>query len=397
MSSTTLNSYLSKVCNAYDDYDGKSLSNLLSFDDPHITSSRLQIQDPESAVERMLDQPLDEVVAAHIRACWAYANSDFEEAFKCQEIVVNSFARLLSASKDDNWLLPVMQVVCLDLRNFATRADIQLSKAGNHTPGQMVEKASEGIMACFRVCAADARSTEETSKKWGLCNLVNQLFKIYFKVNKLHLSKPLILAIEKSPLRDKYPKAQLVTYRYYVGRKYMFDHNFQEAEQYLRYAFEHCDMRRKRNKRLILIYLIPVKMLVGQMPALAILDKYDLNQFRGIIESVKEGNLHKLNQELEKHEKIFINWGIFLILEKLKINTYRNLFKKVSLLMKTHQIPIEAFTTALKLMGETEVDNDETSCIIANLIYESKVKGYISHQHQKLVVSKQNAFPPLSA
>ena len=42
--------------------------------------------------------------------------------------------------------------------------------------------------------------------------------------------------------------------------------------------------------------------------------------------------------------------------------------------MKTHQIPIEAFTTALKLMGETEVDNDETSCIIANLIYESKVK-----------------------
>ena len=35
---------------------------------------------------------------------------EFNEAFKCQEIVVNSFSRLLSASKDDNWLLPVMQV-----------------------------------------------------------------------------------------------------------------------------------------------------------------------------------------------------------------------------------------------------------------------------------------------
>ena len=34
---------------------------------------------------------------------------DFIEAFKCQEIVVSSFSKLLSASKDENWLLPVMQ------------------------------------------------------------------------------------------------------------------------------------------------------------------------------------------------------------------------------------------------------------------------------------------------
>jgi len=397
MSFITLNSYLSKVSNAYEDYDGRSLSSLLSFQDSHITSSKLQLQEPESAVERMLEQPLDEVVAAHLRACWAWANSEFNEAFKCQEIVVNSFSRLLSASKDDNWLLPVMQVVCLDLRNFAVRADQQLSKNPKAQPGQMVEKASEGIMACFRVCAADARAAEETSKKWGMLNLVNQLFKIYFKVNKLHLTKPLIRAIESSALKDRYPKSQLVTYRYYVGRKYMFDYNFQEAEEYLRYAFEHCDMRRKRNKRLILMYLIPVKMLLGQMPIPSLLEKYDLQQFKGIMESVKEGNLHQLNQEFEKHEKTFIGWGIFLILEKLKSITYRNLFKKVALLMNTHQISIDAFTTALKLMGEEDVDNDETACILANLIYETKVKGYISHQHKKLVISKQTPFPPLSA
>ena len=42
-----------------------------------------------------------------------------------------------------------------------------------------------------------------------------------------------------------------------------------------------------------------------------------------------------------------------------------------------------------------DVDDDETACIIANLIYDGRIKGYISHQHQKLVVSKQNAFPPL--
>jgi len=396
MSGMSMNTYLSKVSKTYDNYDGDGLAVLLSFDDSHIANSRLQIQDPESQVERVLEQPLDEMVAAHIRACWAWANADFVEAFKCQEIVVSSFARLLSSCKDDNWLLPVMQVVCLDLRKFALKADKQISKGGKSNTGQTLEKASEGIMACFRVCAADARSTEDMSKKWGMLNLVNQLFKIYFRVNKLHLCKPLIRAIESSAFKDRFPKSELVTYRYFVGRKYMFDYSFKEAEEYLRYAFEKCDMRKRKNKRLILIYLIPVKMLLGQMPKESLLQKYDLLQFKGVMSSVKEGNLHQLNKELNQHEKTFINWGIFLILEKLKIITYRNLFKKVSLLMKTHQISIEAFTTALKLMGEDDVDNDETACIIANLIYEAKIKGYISHQHQKLVVSKQNAFPPLT-
>ena len=65
--------------------------------------------------------------------------------------------------------------------------------------------------------------------------------------------------------------------------------------------------------------------------------------------------------------------------------------------MKTHQVPIDAFSIALKMMQEEDIDQDETECIIANLIYEGKIKGYISHQHQKLVVSKKDAFPPLAS
>ena len=152
----------------------------------------------------------------------------------------------------------------------------------------------------------------------------------------------------------------------------------------------------KGNKRQIMIFLVPVKMLLGQMPSEKILQKYDLLQFAGVVKSVKQGNLLKLNQELEANEKFFISNGIFLILEKLKIITYRNLFKKVALLVKTHQIPIDAFLIALKMMQVEDIDGDETQCIVANLIYEGKIKGYISHQHQKLVVSKQTPFPPLS-
>lgn len=66
------------------------------------------------------------------------------------------------------------------------------------------------------------------------------------------------------------------------------------------------------------------------------------------------------------------------------------------LLMKTHQIPIGSLLIALKYNELKDIDLDETQCIVSNLIYEGKIKGYISHQHKKLVVSKQNAFPGLN-
>jgi hypothetical protein len=43
-----------------------------------------------------------------------------------------------------------------------------------------------------------------------------------------------------------------------------------------------------------------------------------------------------------------------------------------------------------------DIDTDETQCIVAHLIDKSFIRGYISHQHQKLVVSKQNPFPKVT-
>ncbi|KAF5902619.1 PCI domain-containing protein 2, partial [Clarias magur] len=278
-------------------------------------------------------------------------------------------ARPFQAHKEENWALALMFAVTLDLRIFANNAEQQLQKKGKGKVGDMLEKAAEQLMSCFRVCASDNRAGIDDSKKWGMLFLVNQLFKIYFKINKLHLCKPLIRAIDSSNLKEDYSTAQRVTYKYYVGRKAMFDSDFKLAEEYLSFSFQHCHRSCQRNKRLILIYLLPVKMLLGHMPTNQLLKKYDLMQFAEVTKAVSEGNLLMLNEALAKHETFFIRCGIFLILEKLKIITYRNLFKKVYHLLKTHQLPLDAFLVALKMMQVEEVDIDEVQCILANLIY----------------------------
>ena len=76
--------------------------------------------------------------------------------------------------KEENWALPVMQTLILDLRNFARRGD----KRSGGKPGERQEKAAETMMSAFRVCVADTRAKTDDTKRWGMLFVVNQLFKV---------------------------------------------------------------------------------------------------------------------------------------------------------------------------------------------------------------------------
>ena len=77
------------------------------------------------------------------------------------------------------------------------------------------------------------------------------------------------------------------------------------------------------------------------MPSLKMLKCYNLEPFVNVRNAVISGNLLNLTKALDNSQSFFIKAGIYLILEKLKILTYRNLFKKTCLLLGTHQLPIE--------------------------------------------------------
>ena len=65
------------------------------------------------------------------------------------------------------------------------------------------------------------------------------------------------------------------------------------------------------------------------MPQESLLAKYGLLQFSEVVRAVTEGNPRRLSDAMTAHQAFFIRCGIYLILEKLRTITYRNLFKKV--------------------------------------------------------------------
>ena len=70
-------------------------------------------------------------------------------------------------------------------------------------------------------------------------------------------------------------------------------------------------------------------MFLGYLPTAEALAKYGLVEFGEVADALKDGNILKFKQALEKSEAKFIKAGVYLILEKLHMTLYRNLFKKV--------------------------------------------------------------------
>ena len=165
-SEVKMNSYLDRVDAAWNDYDGEALARLISFDDPHTQDPNLHVEDATTYVEKILDEGVDDIVIYHLCAVYKAKNGHYPEAYEAQKSVVTHFNKLLSSQKDDNWLLPMMYTICLDLRKLASKADEQLEKKGGK-PGATLETAAELMMNCFRTCALDSKSSEEVTKRWG--------------------------------------------------------------------------------------------------------------------------------------------------------------------------------------------------------------------------------------
>lgn len=92
------------------------------------------------------------------------------------------------------------------------------------------------------------------------------------------------------------------------------------------------------------------------MPKREVLERYDVLEFHEIACALKEGNVMKFDNVIAKHEAFLINCGIYLIVEKLKIIAYRNLFKRVCLIdiWKTDNLMIQfqnMINLILKILG----------------------------------------------
>lgn len=234
----------------------------------------------------------------------------------------------------------------------------------------------------------------------GLYYALNMTFRASFRLNNLQSFTSLLRIVNnehsKLPSLYGYPKAHQIEFKYYEGRFHIYEQQLNQAEESLDFAFRNCDKDSFRNKRLVLRYLIPVKAYKGKFPTQALLVKYKLQDLGDILNSIKQGNIEMFNISLEANQDKFINQGIFVMIESLKLLAYRNLFKRTVRILQSFQVKLSSFSTALAVAGVKSISLLEIECIFTNLINKKWIKGYISSCQKTVVFSKLDPFPKIT-
>lgn len=232
---------------------------------------------------------------------------------------------------------------------------------------------------------------------------------------RLHDDTPTIPKLLNSPFWqvgiDEYPLADRVTWRYFQGRVAMLDGQHDKAEAELSFAFYNTPPAHSHNRRVILCCLIPVRLMLYQnkpsqtrqaatpsdelltkyrpppsallphplatRPSLVPHDRacalrtaphfchfrpfrrYKLPEFQALVSAFKTGNVVQFDQALEDNMDFFVARSIYLLMHRLKLFVYRNLFKRAYLVEGKTQIKIDVFVCAVRACGCEDVEPEQ--------------------------------------
>ncbi|APA09862.1 hypothetical protein SS1G_05906 [Sclerotinia sclerotiorum 1980 UF-70] len=338
--------------------------------------------------------------------------------------VTNTLHRGYSAYGFEAWTVPCLYVAGKYLRIFAIKADeatgTVMNAAMNYQDdlnpesekNEKLEDAARQLNRIFTLCLSDRASLEE-SRKWATYNIINLLFKTYFKLNSIGLSRNILNAIQAyrgdMPSLESFPMSHQVTFKYYCGVIYFLEEHYEEAEKYLTEAWKLCHKSAVKNKELILTYLIPCHLLTTHtLPTPALLQPYPKLQklFAPLSRCIKKGDLAGFDAALLAGENEFVKRRIYLTLERGRDIALRNLLRKVFIAggyeeakeptaapVRKTRIPVDEFAAAISIGSKETMENDEVECLLANMIYKSLMKGYIARERGIVVLSKGGAFP----
>ncbi|WBW73715.1 TREX2 complex subunit-like (poorly characterized, implicated in transcription or splicing) [Schizosaccharomyces osmophilus] len=384
---------------------GKELGDVLNFDVPGTYSSDdilgLTVQ------RSIILQNWSDSVLLHLKVLLALCRDrDPVAAFRLQVDLAQNIFREFSSGNCTGVHLPVLFIICKDLRFLAIHAQNTMSvrnqqmKLISNDPVQEnshLELATRLLNRAFTICIND-RAPLAISRKWGAYYTMGLLFKLYLRLDCVHLTNNVLRAMKVVELPDisLFPKSHIVIFRYYLGIVAFLNQSYKNASAELETAFSLCHKHYNRNLELILSYWIPTRILVyHQLPSPTFLSKYPYlkNIYVPLCHAIKKGNLGAFGQCLKKNESLLAKTKTYLTLEGTRDLCLRNLFRKTWIILeKSTRLPTSVFQTALKVAG-SDLDLLHVEAILANMVSKGYMRGYVSRDRMTVVLSAKDPFP----
>ncbi|KAH0791298.1 PCI domain containing protein [Histomonas meleagridis] len=232
-----------------------------------------------------------------------------------------------------------------------------------------------------------------------LLAIVNELMAVYFMRNLYTHAEKLLTSVDNDthPIQyNLFSKSDVSCFRFYKGRISAIKGELKEARDNLTDALLKCPLDLYQNRRLILLYLIPVQLPLGELPNIrdGFLTKYDLQIFDDFVIAIENGDLKLFDDAFERNQILFIKLGLFELMCKSRNVVYYQIFRMAHAQWNSEKVPVSVFQQSLSIFHPYTIM--ETESILCLLIEEKKVKAYIHYGLHIVVFSKEKAFVPLS-
>ncbi|KAF2173899.1 hypothetical protein M409DRAFT_62124 [Zasmidium cellare ATCC 36951] len=320
-------------------------------------------------------------------------------------------------------------------------AHLKSSKPGGEDGGRetLPERTAETIRQALTTCLNDRTSDLDQNgrpegKKRGIYIIANICLKIFFQCRKTRNAEMIFTTIRNnSPPLAAYPKAQRVTYLYYLGRYWFQNNHFHRAQLALDEAYNESPINElaTRQRRHILIYLITCNITMGRFPSNVVFQRPEAQglreRFMPIMLAIRSGDLTLFRQYLDldgPNAPWFLHFRIlFQLRNRCEVLVWRSLIRKVwilngtryepgaktaplvdvhdllsifRLLEKQAQKPQDTAYIDPDLDGDDEGDEDPDALlptlssiesILSSLVDQGFLRGFIAHRQQKFVIT----------
>lgn len=274
---------------------------------------------------------------------------------------------------------------------------------------------------------------DDFGRRWASIPIAITLFRLYHRLNHERLSQNIVRALDSAfspdcphesrlpPLGD-FPKFIRVSYLFWRGSMALSTPvgsggtgqwgSKADALKWLEEAYVLSSFQKKRK---IAIFLILAKMSNFILPTSALLERLSLSTFYlPLILSIRHGDLGVWRAFCQDEciKSFFIYYKIWSLIKLLIypiilrslirrmyfIEFFINIF---SFLLQNFPSPsppsnkmdLDFCRNVINRQYGMKIESEEMHSIISDLIYRDMVRGYVSWEHNVLVLSKKNPFP----
>ncbi|KII62422.1 PCI domain-containing protein 2 [Thelohanellus kitauei] len=311
---------------------------------------------------------------------------------QCQKL--SDLLTIININNKQKEFAPCIRILVSDIRKISFIVDARDNLAKNTLDFAVTERLIEYLMTIIRLPVFGANFTTP-----GSLAMANQMFQAYYTMNKYNLAMSLIKSFEQNPNYNLAIPEDLVHYKFLVGRFYLLVQDYKNAYINLKFAFNSCPIAVPKNKRLILLYLIPTCLKLGVVPSEKVHKFIEASHpiFK-IVQSVKDGDMELFKSTIKSAKNEFVRFKLYFVICELKKMVLRTLYHRTFLRVKDKyqrfQIPISVFQMVRAFVSKSRhADFDKVCCELSILIFEGYIKGYISLAHKKIVFFIDNPFP----